>query len=404
LAVEGQAHTRLLDLSRLVSRVGRAAWTGVDRVEAAYLDRLLAEPGDLFALVRSSFGFTLFDRDGTRALAERLHGRVPWGATDLRTRLFLKAHPDRRRAESDLHRLCVARSGRRGLAWMLKTHLPGPPVWINTGHSNLRASVFDAVHAAGGRAVVLVHDTIPLDHPEWQRPGTVESFETRMRQVAMKADLVIHTAEATRRTTEAQFARLGRVPDAVVAHLGVTPPAAGALPPGLSPHKPYFVALGTIEPRKNHALLLDVWRELSTELPSDEVPLLFIVGARGWNNEAVFARLDAHPAHVRELGRLPDAQLAALIQGARALVMPSRVEGFGLPPGEALGLGCPVIATDLPVYREVFGNNIVYLDPDAMYLWTNSIKSFAAGEKTAQAGRIELPSWEAHFNRVLACL
>lgn len=403
---DAPSKARLLDLSRLISRVGRGVWTGIDRVEAAYLAWLLTEDVPLYALVGSSFGFTLFDRAGTTALAERLTGRTPWGEADLVSRLFLKAHPDKRKAEADLRRLCLGRSGRRGFLPLLQQHLPADTTWINVGHSNLRIGVFDAVHALGGRAVVMVHDTIPLDHPEWQREGTVESFAARMRQVALRADLVIHTAEATRRASEAQFAEFGRVPPAIVVPLGIDPPTAelDRIPPGLRLNRPYFVVLGTIEPRKNHALLLDLWSELSATRPSDDMPRLFIVGPRGWNNEAVFARLDAHPAHVRELGALDDGALAALIAGAQALLMPSLAEGFGLPPGEALALGCPVIAADLPVYREVFGNNVVYLDPHDLYLWVAKISDYAQEKRTAPIKATGLPTWQAHFKSVLRSL
>ncbi len=402
--VPGEA--RLLDLSRLVSRVGRGAWTGIDRVEAAYLDRLLREDVPLFALVRSSIGFTLLDRAGTQALADRLNGIEGWGGTDFRSRLLRKAHPLKRRAEADLRRLGLGRARQRGLSGLLAANLPANTTWINVGHSNLRACNFDAVHALGGRSVVMVHDTIPLDHPEWQRDGTVESFEARMTQVARGADLVIHTAQATRRVTERQFARLGRVPEAIVAHLGISVPKPdqSAVPPELRLNRPYFVALGTIEPRKNHALLLDIWSELATEVVNEEMPDLYVVGARGWKNADVFARLDGGPPHVHELGPLSDGAVAALVEGARALLMPSLVEGFGLPPGEACALGCPVIASDLPVYREVFGNNLVYLDPHDMYPWATEIKHFARSEREAQAGPKPLPDWEDHFNLVLKCL
>ena len=108
-----EPRTRLLDLSRLVSRVGRPALTGIDRVEAAYLKRFLADEAPLFALVRSSFGFTLFDRAGVEALAARLFGDEPWGPPDLLTKIFLKPGSGRRGPEADLRRLAVARSGRR---------------------------------------------------------------------------------------------------------------------------------------------------------------------------------------------------------------------------------------------------------------------------------------------------
>lgn len=395
---------RLLDLSRLVSRVGRPALTGVDRVEAAYLRRFLADDVPLFALVRSSFGFTLFDRAGVDALAARLFGEVPWGEPDLVSKFFLKAGMGRRRPESDLRRLAIGRSGRRLLAPMLARHLPEDTTWVNVGHSNLVVSVFQAVQALpGGRAVVLVHDTIPLEHPEWQREGTVESFEARMRQVATRADLVIHTATATREVTEARFARFGRVPEGIVAPLGIeTPdPDPTAIPAELRLDRDYFVTLGTIEPRKNHALLLDAWAMMAETQPEAEIPDLVIIGARGWNNAEVFARLDRGLPHVHEAGPLPDGAVAALIGGAKALLMPSRVEGFGLPPGEALALGTPVIASDLPVYREVFGNNIVYLDPDDPYSWITAFRETAREQRGEPAASGRLPTWEQHFNLAL---
>jgi hypothetical protein len=67
-------------------------------------------------------------------------------------------------------------------------------------------------------------------------------------------------------------------------------------------------------------------------------------------------------------------------------------------------LGCPVIASNLRVYREVFGNNIVYLDPRDQYLWLEQIKAFAAENRKAQATPASLPTWEDHFNVVLKCL
>ncbi len=77
---------------------------------------------------------------------------------------------------------------------------------------------------------------------------------------------------------------------------------------------PYMLVSGTIEPRKNHALLLEVWRRLGPDAPK-----LIVAGRRGWANDAVFAMLDARPANVLELPGLSSAALARLVQRAAAL-------------------------------------------------------------------------------------
>lgn len=400
------APTRILDLTRLVSRVGHGAMTGIDRVEDAYLRHLTQRPDALFGLVRTALGFVLLEKSGVAALQSRLAGHTPWGRPDMLSRLTHRDAAMRRRAESDLRRLAVARAGRKGLAQLLYRHLPTGAIWLNVGHSNLTDEVFAAVHAAGGKAHVLVHDMIPLDHPTYQRAGTVQIFERRMRAVSRGADLVIYNSAVSQRDSTRYFAEWGRVPPGLVAHLGVeTPvPAPADLPSGLDRTTPYFVALGTIEPRKNHALLLDVWEKITA---TDPAPNLYIIGNRGWNNEAVFSRLDARPKGVFELNNLSDGAMAALVQDARALLFPSLAEGFGLPPCEAHALGTPVVASDLPVIHEVLGNIPIYASPVDMYSWLKTIQALTAQTKTRQSpdsgahDRAALPTWEEHFNQVL---
>ncbi len=399
---------RLLDLTRLISRVGRGPMTGIDRVEAAYLAQLLTDSAPLFALVRTSLGYVLLDRDGVKTLQDRLLGKTPWGRPDLLSRLFLKADRSKRAVQSDLRRLCLAKAGRNGLRPMLARYLPDGTIWLNVGHSNLERQVFDAVHALpGARAHILVHDMIPLDFPQFQRPGTADLFKQKMRDVAAQADLVIYNSAQSQRDAERYFNEWGRVPKGLVAHLGVErqSPDQSALPDGIDLTKPYFVTIGTIEPRKNHALLLDVWEKLAAE--KAPLPQLFIIGSRGWNNEEVFARLDKKPAGVHELSGLSDGAMAALIKGAQAALYPSFAEGFGLPPCEAALLNVDVVASDLPVTREILGNIPIYANASNMYSWLEIIRDLMADKEIKFSKRRQikkhdaLPTWQDHFNLIL---
>ena len=200
---------------------------------------------------------------------------------------------------------------------------------------------------------------------------------------------------------------MGRVPPGEIAHIGVD--LAAPDPATIPPYEPYFVTLGTIEPRKNHTFLLDVWEALAERPPATGLPRLLILGTRGWCNEALFARLDAHPLRgtaIEERAGLSDGAVAALVAGAAGLLFPSLAEGFGLPPLEAAARGVPVVAAPLPVYRETLGDIGVYLPVTDRYSWVKTIEGLAEerlrAERTAPLRpAVDSPTWEAHFKAVL---
>src|SRR6056297_3395230 len=131
-----KAGARILDLTRLISRAGRVP-TGVDRVELAYLRRFVADPVPCFGLVRTAWGYALLDRAGTGALLDRFEGRSAWGPRDAMARLAPRAPRNKQRAESDVRRLAIARTTRRGLAGLIGRHVPQDCIYYNVGHSNL---------------------------------------------------------------------------------------------------------------------------------------------------------------------------------------------------------------------------------------------------------------------------
>lgn len=371
--------------------------TGVDRVEKAWLSRLIGEPLPAFGLIRTAAGYLLLDRAGMAGFA-RLLDRQDWGLPDILSRMALRLSPPRQAAESRARALACARCLPPGLGGMLRRHLPAGFAYFNIGHSNLTERVLSAMAALPGtRITVLVHDTIPLDHPDWQREGTVEAFAAKLSRVSRHADRVIATTHAARADLERHFAALGRRPGIAVAPLGLSPvtPDPAALPSGLRFDPPVFLCLGTIEPRKDHALLLDVWQML----PRGAAQLV-ICGSRGWRSDAVLARLDARPPDVIELAGLPDAAVAAIMRRARALVFPSRAEGFGLPLAEAAAAGLPILCSDLPVCREVLGSAGIYLEPANAYAWAQNVR--AAIDTPPPPPAFEPPTWEAHFKVALS--
>ena len=403
---------RVLDLSRLVSRAGRVL-TGIDRVELAYLNWLILEDTPCFGLVRTSLGYVLLDREGMIGLRDRIEGRVHWGKLDAWSLLSRRKHHARRRAEADLRRLHLERCRPRVLTRMLRKHVPNGSVYLNVGHSNFTDSVIAAFkQGVNAQISVLLHDTIPLDWPKFQRPKTIDKFRDFLKRVSRSADLVICNSAVTEQDAIRFMEIWGRVPVTIVAHLGTIPTIADLreLPVGLGIHEPYFLSIGTIEPRKNHAFLLDLWEEMMREYPEEKVPQLVICGSRGWKNEDVFNRLDQTPMlgkQIIEVPGLSDAAISALLARASGVLFPSFAEGYGLPAVEAVAAGAPLVCNELPVFREILRDIPIYALVSDSYLWKTTIMGLANGKRAENAigdgteMAFQVPGWAAHFNTVL---
>ena len=363
--------------------------TGIDRVELAYLDQFLSGDAPLFGLVRTGLGYLLLDRRGCGALSSLYHGQGAMPQVASWARMLLR-DPMRHTSLQWVRRRTIAR--RRLIAGLLGK-LPRPCTYWNLGHANLTKETL--AEMAGIKIVILIHDTIPLDYPQYCRPDQMAAFARKIAATARHADWVIHISNDARTKTEAHFAKLGRVPQGVTAHLGLTVPKIEAMPQT----QPYFVTLGTIEPRKNHALLFDIWER------HGNLPPLHVIGAKGWATAALFSQMERLIARnlVLHHPNLGDATAMGLVAGAKALLFPSLAEGFGLPPLEAATLGVPVIANDLPVLREVLGDLAVYLDVTESYSWLETIVSFRH-DGGAEKNKFIPPTWSQHFKTVLTAI
>mgnify|MGYP003668656922 FL=1 len=388
---------RLLDISRSMSRIGLGPATGIDRVERAYIRAFMDADAPACFLARLAGGYALLDKAGMARLWPVLQGKALPGTPDIVALLSRKLGPAQRRAQADMRRASFARCLRRGLAPMLARHMPRGFAYVNVGHSNRSAPVWAAMRKAGaGPRIAMLHDTIPLDWPQFSRSGLPERFAQELRFTADGATgIICNSADTAARAAH----WLGRF--SLEAPLHVAPLGCDALasPRGapITTTPAEFVVLGTIEPRKNHALLLDVWDRLAAK---PDAPQLHIIGRRGWCNDALFARLDAAikaGQPVFEHGALEDAALATRLARARALLFPSFAEGFGYPLVEALQMSVPVLCSDLPVFHELAGAHVTYLPADSPQAWLDAITAASHTPPKAPA-KFDFPGWDSHFS------
>ena len=384
----------------MIRRAGRVL-TGVDRVELAYLREFLKMPDQIFGLARTSFGYVLLDRSGLEEIEIQVSGGAPFPEMDILSRVPRGMTKVQRQAQTSVRRLSVARAIPQKLHQLLADNLPKFTSYINVGHSNLSSRVMiNLKQTLDARISVMIHDVIPLDFPHYQRAGTVQTFLEKVKRVQKYADLVIYNSVDTQKCAEVHFGKWGKIPSSIVSHLGTDVIEANALPA----HQiaPYFVCVGTIEPRKNHEFLLDIWQELG-----EGAPTLHICGSRGWNNKSVFDRLDNLPENssIIEQSNLTDLELQSLITKSRGLLFPSFAEGFGLPAVEAAALGVPILCNDLGVFREILCDIPVYASVSDRYLWIKRIKELATDEPIVRSTKAYIPtSWSDHFNIVLSLI
>jgi glycosyltransferase involved in cell wall biosynthesis len=271
---------------------------------------------------------------------------------------------------------CAVPTGTRRVGVPLRVVQRG---WQLTGRPRVEQLVgaVDLAHCldlvpAPSRApqVMTAHDLLSLTRPELHSVAQVRQQQAQL--VALRrADLVLANSAVTAQALADHGVAADRV---VVTPLGATPPRDAVTPRAGR----YVLAVGELAVRKNLLLLIDAFR--AARLPAD-VELL-LVGPDGHQAQQV---LEHTGDRVRALGRVDDAQLAALYAGATVFCFPSLAEGFGLPVLEALVAGTPVLASDLEIIREVAGDAARLLPPQDVAAWTAALEELFADEATRSA-------------------
>ena len=371
----------LLDVTRLVARCWKGNLpTGIDRVAMAYLTHFASR-------AQAVIQYRGIVRVLTASQSERL--------------------------------FCILQSQHCGMRWnlirLLASILKGPSpsrdftgkTYINVGHTDFDlANHWRWISANALRSVYMIHDLIPIRRPELTSPHATKRHKARVVRALSDGNGIITNSRSTLADLS-EFARWQGIalPPTLPAKLGTDHlhwTGREAQVPAS-----YFVCASTIEPRKNHLMLLRIWKRLIVKL-GPNTPKLMLIGQWGYQADLVRSvmRSNAELArHVTVLTRCDDAEMVKWVRSAKAVLIPSLAEGYGLPLAEAMALGTPAIVSDLGCAKEI-GNNVPrYIPSNDEGAWEREIISFLRDDSEAQRQRKLLAqhtpkTWAAHFRLV----
>jgi glycosyltransferase involved in cell wall biosynthesis len=365
---------------------------GIDRVDFAYARFLFRDWGaECLGLLPTPWGMRLFDRARSLRMIDTLEDawRETVDARDdpilARVRLFLRGERPEPKVSAGRH----PGGAVRALRFLAANGL-------TLGRSAVRCTPRDSIYLNVGqlgwamphttrwlrrrtdvRGVFLIHDVIPLQHPDFVSAGGRMAHRWLMDVATRHAFGLITTTRAASETVIETLRAGGCVPEARVAiHLPVAPVFLRSEAPDEALRASrYFIVCGAIETRKNHRMLLRVWARLIQDR-GPSAPKLIVVGSPAHEGAAIvrdLAAMEALATHVFVVSGLASPALRRLMANAVGLLAPSLSEGFGLPVIEALAAGTPVIASDIAEHKEAGGALPIYLSPFDEDAWRDAI-------------------------------
>ena len=261
----------------------------------------------------------------------------------------------------------------------------------------------------GGKIGTILYDLIPIENPQFCTPIARRAFELWLYHITDECDAIFSISKAVQdaykkwlsSSTKQSTAYLGYF------HLGANFNLNKTNKPVPLPHSlnkcQYYMQVSTVEPRKGYSDLLTAFEKL---WEAGLNAALVIVGKKGWMVDSLSNRIEQH----KQAGKLlfwfknaSDEELKSLYNGARAIVFASEAEGFGLAAIEGLYYGKPVIVRDLPVFREIGGDNLTYFENGVTGLVNALIDDWNSprAPRSKSNTRPNIISWQQSYNQLI---
>lgn len=378
----------LIEVSRLIFRLLKGCTvTGIDRVTLAYIDHYLDRAQ---AVISYKGAVNILNREDSAVIFHSLLKNK----IKISSRLFFKLLSKKLlNLDANLHQYAGC-------------------YYFNLNHKGIESTPYiEKLKMLQLKPIFFIHDLIPIYYPEYCREEEKNKHHERVLHMLRAGAGLIVNSNYTKQEV-LRFAEEHHVPapEIMVSWLSsyVHEKPSNTVKIHQQIQKKYFVFVATIEARKNHLMLLQVWKRLVDTL-GHEAPYLILVGQRGWESEQVFDLLDRCESlqqHVLEMSSQGDADLIGLVKHAQALLFPSFVEGYGLPLVEALSLNVPVIASNIEVFQEIGQGIPEFLDPIDSLAWYNMIMEYYAPDSSSRAAQMQRLkhyqhwTWAKHFQQV----
>lgn len=279
-----------------------------------------------------------------------------------------------------------------------------------------RSLLLPELKGNGIKLAVYIYDIIPVTHPQYCHTNTIFNFLDYIGAYLQYTDIVIASAKSTLDAINQLAEELGLKPvKGYVSWLGsdfsrkkIASEKADPEIERIIKKGDYILTVGTIEPRKNHKILLDAF---DNGLFDDGINLVF-AGRIGWNVDELEKRIKTHPQYNKKLfllSGLNDSSIDSLYRKAYLVAFPTYNEGFGLPMIEAFERGTPVVASDCKVLKEVGRDYCRYFDPDQAEEFVQIIRELRRHpeEYLALKNRLKtfIPfTWDQAYEKILTGL
>ena len=256
-------------------------------------------------------------------------------------------------------------------------------------------TIMELISRKRGSNIVILHDILPLVYPGLFHPDNVRNVEIWFDKIVLNSDAVVAVSKSVAEEFLA-FVAANKKPINPSLRVGwqnlgadfeIDPEQAVSdqVAAICSSAPPFFLSVSTLEPKKGYTIALDAMDRLWERGVNVRY---VIVGRYGWNARALVQRIVSHPEYNRRLfwrGEVNEPDLRHLYKNAHSLIFASVAEGFGLPLVEAAHFGLPVIASDIPIFRETGGDAVSYFDVTDSESLSARLHEALAGSRTADA-------------------